>query len=287
MANTSWDGYGCAACKGTGENLSNPMNAGQCEVCHGTGSHQSAANATPVPSSQVESGEHHQGIRVTRIPSRQMDAAREALINALIVRPNDERTDNARILEALKILKSSPAIGVGTVTIKIPSGYATPEDFANDCGFEICTAQASKAPAVIEADVGRIINPDAWRNEDGYEIAQEGADEALAKARDIIALIQSAAQGGGTEGGKICHCFDDVSRKFCLDKNTCTPMAVAQTRPSDPPSQEASAPEPVGYMRSHGLRAITRAGLTTIYSAKHKLDDDVPLYAHPPAGDRP
>lgn len=43
-----WDGYGCPDCKGTGENLANPINAGLCQTCSGTGS-RTPTNESPAP----------------------------------------------------------------------------------------------------------------------------------------------------------------------------------------------------------------------------------------------
>lgn len=83
------------------------------------------------------------------------DAVREALIEALAIRPDDERDDNKRILDALKILRASPTLNSGTVLIKIPAGYASAKDFANDCGFEI----AALAPAEKAGD-----EPQAYGN---------------------------------------------------------------------------------------------------------------------------
>jgi hypothetical protein len=59
--------------------------------------------------------------------------------------------------------------------------------------------------------------------------------------------------------------------------------SIGYVGPSDTPALEQA--EPVGYMRAHGLRALNGIGLTTIYNAKHKLEDDIAIYAHPQAVD--
>jgi hypothetical protein len=40
--------------------------------------------------------------------------------------------------------------------------------------------------------IGRIVDPMAWTNEDGYHIPQDGADEVLVKADAILSLVRAA-----------------------------------------------------------------------------------------------
>jgi hypothetical protein len=63
-----------------------------------------------------------------------------------------------------------------------------------------------------------------------------------AKLKLIVKALRSASRTGpGFAENLTCHCHDEVSRKYCLDKDRCTPMAEAQA--ALPAPAKASTPE--------------------------------------------
>lgn len=95
------------------------------------------------------------------------------------------------------------------------------------------TAQAAKAPAVSEADVGRIKNT---KNVGRFRVT-EGDHSKLR----VFEHVEKA--GTPPRDIELCECRDwryAETIAIALEKMCCSKPA-----PSDPPSQEASAPEPV------------------------------------------
>lgn len=292
-----WTGQKCPVCRGTGENLSNPMNAGRCDSCGGTGdeyrhhisplSNLDAAapaaggdkwqfrvrkpnglwgfwtDCTEAAFKKISSGletgwRKADEIEVRSIvapPLQERDAVRERETHWLIERVgtglyefhNWDQTPDPWLATRHKSERDAfERIRERDGQNSLKEFRPTEHIFINK--VHAALAQAAKAPAVSEADVGRIRSLDwqetlvdrgdgssevgGWEAESGfgnfYSVEQYFASDSygfLAKFEfDVIGdfddpdrakecaqkdfekraldLIQSAAQGGGTEGGE-------------------------------------------------------------------------------------
>ena len=72
-----------------------------------------------------------------------------------------------------------------------------------------------------------------------------------AKLGLIVKALRSASRTGpGFVENLTCHCHDEVSRKYCLDKDRCTPMAEAQAALPATVGESVTAEELTDFIRS-------------------------------------
>lgn len=148
-------------------------------------------------------------------------------------------------------------------------------------------------PAADREEVARIIDPDAWRCPDGYYIAQEGSDEALAKADQIIARLRATTPGGELEHFRTFDTRGTKMARRCTDiliecENGEVANRVADQLRSVP--TPGAVAEPAAFVPLHPrtgpLWAETYPADRDVSEARSSHYERRPLYTHPaPASD--